>query len=114
MVKESISLSLFSNSRAKLNIVRPNINNLDKAKQSRSLVPNLIHSLYAASMTLLFNAFQKGRSYDVNLFTVHDCFATTCNNVPHLLNSLKDVYIIYKDSKYIEIFDINIINFIKS
>jgi len=112
--KKSISLSVFSYTKATLNIVKSNNKTLDKIKQSRSLMPNLIHSLDAASMTLLFNAFSKNSDNDVNLFSVHDCFATTSNNVPLLMSTLKDVYIsIYKDSKYIQTFYLNIINTIK-
>lgn len=115
LVKESISLSVFSFSKNRLNIVKTNKELFDKNKQTRAFMPNLIHSLDAASMTLLEKkkSFHKARDSNVNLYTVQDCFATTANNVPLLLNTLKDVYItLYKYCKYMQKFDSNFIEYI--
>lgn len=111
LVKESISLSVFSHSRRRLNITKTNKNKLDKKKQIRAFMPNLIHSLDAASMTLMFKSFHKLSKKNVNLFTVHDCFATTANNVPYLLSTITQVYMFfYKDWNYMIQFDENMIN----
>lgn len=99
LVKESISLEVFSYSNSKLNLTKTHPNKFDKKKQKRAFMPNLIHSLDAASMTLTFKTFQKSTHSDVNIFTIHDCFATTANNVPYLLSSLIAVFIsLYKDA----------------
>lgn len=89
---------------------------IDKRKQKLALMPNLVHSLDAASMALLYVAFNRQvRSEAVNFYGVHDCFAVTSPNVSTLIHTLKGVYTsIYSDIKYIKKFDENIIKFINS
>ena len=71
-------------------------------KQRRSLRPNLVHSLDATSIALLYNNISK----EVSLYTIHDCFAVTANNVPMLVNKLKLVYIaMYSSTNYLAEFD---------
>jgi DNA-directed RNA polymerase len=65
-------------------------------------MPNIIHSLDATTIALLYKDWQKIGC----LYTVHDCFATTANLVPLLINSLKFVYIrLYSDTDYLIQFD---------
>lgn len=66
--------------------------NLDKKKQVTSLMPNLIHSLDAASLMLLCEKFFNLYKNNVSIFTVHDCFATTSDKVNNLLIILRSVY----------------------
>ena len=75
-------------------------------------MPNLVHSLDAASLALLLDSyFNDGLQ---NIFTVHDCFAVTANNVPNLIKIIKLVYIkIYSDNLYLETFDNAIIESIR-
>lgn len=74
----------------------------DLKKQKRALMPNIIHSLDATTIALLYKDWQNIGC----LYTVHDCFATTANLVPLLINSLKFVYIrLYSDTDYLIQFD---------
>jgi DNA-dependent RNA polymerase len=93
-------------------------NKINKTKQMRALMPNLIHSLDAASLSLIVNMFFNCRSSDsegMNFFSIHDCFAVTANNVLNLINFIKLVYIkIYSEDSYLKKFDQGIIDNIKS
>jgi DNA-directed RNA polymerase len=65
-------------------------------------MPNLIHSLDAASLALLIDFFFKENKSN-NFYSVHDCFSVTCNNVSNLTNILKAVYIdIYSKESYLK------------
>lgn len=90
---------------------------INKAKQIRALMPNLIqlHSLDATSLALLTeNFFNCSNSKVKNLYTIHDCFAVTGNNVEILINIIKFVYVqIYSDNNYLRKFDEGIIESIK-
>jgi DNA-directed RNA polymerase len=82
----------------------------------RALMPNLIHSLDAASLSLLidkyFNAYNNETK---NIFAIHDCFGTTCNNMKYVIDSLKLIYIsIYADKKYLRELDDNMIHHIQN
>ena len=90
---------------------------INKRKQIRALMPNLIHSLDGASLCLLINMFYQDKnnfSKKINFFAIHDCFATTANNVTTLIKLIKLVYIkIYSEDSYLETFDKGIVNIIK-
>jgi hypothetical protein len=96
-----------------------NLNTLDKKqindkKQIRALMPNLIHSLDAASLALLIDMFFKEDKSN-NFYSVHDCFAVTCNNVSNLTNILKAVYTnIYSKESYLKELDESYLFFIKT
>nr|ADO51613.1 rnapol [Moniliophthora roreri] len=88
-------------------------NKTNKAKQIRALMPNLIHSLDAASLALIVDAYFKENKIN-NFFAIHDCFAVTPNNIEELIKKIKLVYIkIYCDNNYLKDFDKAIIDNIK-
>lgn len=64
----------------------------DKHKQMRALMPNLIHSLDATSMFLIYEEFTKNYGDIVNLYTIHDCFATTADKGEKLLIHIKSIH----------------------
>lgn len=80
-------------------------NNFYPGKQNRSLMPNLIHSLDASSLALLIdNLFKEKPS--TNFYSVHDCFAVTCNNVQRIMNLLKVIYYnTYSKDQYLRQFN---------
>ena len=87
---------------------------INKSKQIRALMPNLIHSLDAASLSLIVDMFFIKSDNNINFFSIHDCFAVTANNVSKLIKIVKLVYIkIYSDDSYLKKFDLGIINSIK-
>ena len=88
---------------------------VNKPKQIRALMPNLIHSLDATSLALLTENFFNYSNSDIkNLYSIHDCFAVTGNNIQTLINFIKFVYVqIYSENNYLRKFDEGIIESIK-
>lgn len=79
-------------------------------------MPNLVHSLDAASMILLYYSLKKTLSKEnyINFYSVHDCFGVTADKVELLITLIRNIYIdIYSDNKYIETFDKDVIDNIK-
>lgn len=92
----------FNHQKITLNLRVTDRNKLDKNRQIRSFMPNLIHSLDAASLTLLYNKFLKISS-DKLFFSIHDCFGVTASNVDNLKIMLASVYTeIYSDTIYLK------------
>ena len=80
---------LYSKDLLTINILdKKNFNN---RKQIRSLMPNLVHSLDAASLGILIDNFFK-EDKNKNFYAIHDCFAVTCNNVNLIYELLKLSY----------------------
>ena len=71
-------------------------------------MPNLIHSLDASSLTLLIdNLFKENPS--INFYSVHDCFAVTCNKVQKIMDILKVIYYnTYSKDQYLRQFDTDV------
>ena len=110
---EAIRLKPFKFRKNTFNIKVKN-NKINKNKQIRALMPNLIHSLDAASLCLIVNMFTQYKSNKINFFAIHDCFAVTANNIVNLIKIIKLVYIkIYSEDSYLKRFDEGIINSIK-
>jgi DNA-directed RNA polymerase len=87
---------------------------LNTNKQKRALMPNLVHSLDAASLCLVIESYFKENN-NINFYSIHDCFAVPCNKVSLLTELLKSAYcIIYSDSKYLVQFNENFLSKIKS
>lgn len=80
-------------------------------------MPNLIHSLDASSLALLVKYFRDLKNKDkqiFNFYSIHDCFASTANNVSTLLEFTLVVYkLLYFDDKYLINFHKGIIDQIK-
>lgn len=78
-------------------------------------MPNLVHSLDAATMLLLYYSLRSGNKNNyVNFYSVHDCFGVTADNVDLLITLIKKIYIeIYSDNKYIQDFDDDIVKHIR-
>src|SRR5699024_8529103 len=89
-----------------------NKNKLNNPKQIRAFMPNLVHSLDGASLALLLDSYLDNCK---SIYTVHDCFAVSANNVSNLLELLKLTYIkIYSDETYLIKLDKGIIDNIKN
>lgn len=68
-------------------------------------MPNLIHSLDAASLALLAEYHFNCENIN-NFYAIHDCFAVTANNIESLIKYLKLVYIrIYSEDDYLRNLD---------
>jgi len=96
-----------------LNLTVLNKNQFNKNKQKIALMPNIVHYLDAASLCLVIVNYFK-QIYNVNFYSIHDCFAVPCNKVNNLIGLLKIAYcIIYSDNKYLLEFDSNFRSTIK-
>lgn len=79
-------------------------------------MPNLIHSLNATSLSLLFHEFYDLYSCtDVQFFSVHDCFGTTCDKIFRLKTILASVYTdLYSSEPYLLKYDKQVLDSIES
>lgn len=105
-------------SKIKLNLKVTDKNKFDQNKQIRSLMPNLIHSLDATSLSLLYAEFISHFSHEkmhTQFFSIHDCFGTTCEKVFVLKTILPSVYTnLYSSDPYLQKFYKNILDNIES
>lgn len=68
-------------------------------------MPNLVHSLDATTLILLFHSFyleKRKIEKTLNFYSVHDCFDVTANDVDTLIRLIRNVYInIYSEKRYL-------------
>lgn len=106
---KSTTITPFMYSKVKLTLKTSLKGKFDKNKQVRALMPNLIHSLDSTSLSLLFESFSKSYNDNVQFFSIHDCFGTTCEKVFILKTILASVYIdLYSTDPYLIKFDSNV------
>lgn len=85
----------------------------DKNRQIRSLMPNLIHSLDATSLALLYEKFSYS-FVNPQFFSVHDCFGTTADKIFWLKTLLASIYTdIYINDQYLIKLDEHLLYLIK-
>ena len=100
--QEELGIKAFSFLKTRYTFKKYIKGSFDLKKQKRATMPNLIHSLDGSTIALLYKDFRKIG----HLYTVHDCFATTANNVPFLMDILKSVYLkLYSSVDYLTQFD---------
>lgn len=110
LTKKTRSATPFINSKSKITL-QYFTDELDRRKQVDSLMPNLVHSLDATSLCLLYDAFSKSYKSHPQFYCVHDCFASTADKIENLKNLLASVYTnLYLDNQYLIEFDQNIID----
>ena len=96
---KDVRIKPFSYNNISFSLKTINYNKLDKKKQTVALMPNLIHSLDAASLAILIDKFfnNPNSSKIKNIYAIHDCFSSTANNMKFIICTLKLIYIsIYK------------------
>jgi DNA-directed RNA polymerase len=102
-------------SKVKINLQTTVKDKFDKEKQKRALMPNLIHSLDASSMSMLHKYFLAFYNDKTQLYSVHDCFGTTCDKVFLFKTMLASVYTdIYSSDQYLVKFDKYILDYIEN
>jgi DNA-directed RNA polymerase len=112
--KKTIRVKPFIYTKNVLNLTVAIKDKFNESKQKTALMPNLVHSLDAASLGLVIENYFKVID-NKNFYSIHDCFAVPCNNAKLLTNLIKSAYcILYTDNKYLLDFDVNFINSIKN
>jgi hypothetical protein len=101
LVEEEQSIPAFSFVKSRYTFKKYLKEEYDLDKQRRAIRPNLIHSLDATTIAMLYNNMT-----NKDCFFVHDCFAVTANHVPYLIKKLKLVYLkLYSSNSYLKEFD---------
>ncbi|RKF57508.1 putative DNA-directed RNA polymerase [Golovinomyces cichoracearum] len=100
--------------RKSVSLVKPIKNKISLRKQNTSIIPNLVHSLDASHVTLIVKKLIL-LDKNINLATIHDCFATNPNHINFLNHHIKYAFLnIYADKNYIKEFHMYILDYLKS
>jgi hypothetical protein len=92
-----------------------NSKKIDARKQSNALMPNLVHSLDSTTIVLLKYHIDKHTGKNTSMYTIHDCFAVTADQVMNLVILIRSIYTkLYSEERYIEHFDNSVINNLKA
>ena len=76
---------------------------LDYSSIKTGLMPNFIHSLDASNIHMLINLIIQLQIKNMNLYTIHDCFATDYKNIALLEILIKKSFTdIYFNKKYLD------------
>ena len=114
---KNIKVKPFAYTKNLLNLTIKDKDNFNELKQKAALMPNLVHSLDAATLCLVvinyFNQFSKDGDQK-NFYSIHDCFAVPCNKVKIIVKLLKLAYsTLYSSNHYLLEFNHNFILNIK-
>lgn len=73
---------------------------IDKVSQQSAFMPNLIHSMDGSTITLLSKRL---KTLGIkNIYTIHDCFATTADNVSIINELVREAFCeIYSDERFL-------------
>jgi DNA-directed RNA polymerase len=113
-MKEEKLNSSFLGRRRLLTILEPLKDKVNLRKQNQSIVPNIVHSFDAGNIAILVKQLLSNENY-INLFTIHDCFATSANDVQLMKFQVRFAFmLLYSKKQFIEAYHEFIINYIKN
>lgn len=93
--------SLFS--KLRLGSVSLPLNKMDSISNRIAFMPNFIHSMDSTNIQLLIKNYKDKKQENINLFTIHDCFATTPNYMKDLNRDVRLAFLmIYFQGDYIK------------
>nr|QWO71442.1 RNA polymerase [Termitomyces titanicus] len=111
---EQKNTNVFFKKRKRGSIVNLPINKIDKLANKIAFMPNFIHSMDSANVQLLIKNLIIKNEF-INLFTIHDCFASTPETMRLLNFEVRRAFaMIYFDQNYIYIMHRNFLNQIRS
>lgn len=114
LTTKNTTITPFMYSKTKITLKQSIAGSYEKNKQIRAFMPNLIHSLDASSLNLLYDEFHKLWD-NTQFYSIHHCFGTTCDKIFALKTILASVYTeIYSKEPYLLKLDENIWHFIES
>lgn len=80
----------------------PIYDSINLVRQNGAIVPNIVHSFDAANIAILVDGLLCNK-IDMNLLTVHDCFATNANNVDLMVTKVKLAFLyLYLNRNFVE------------
>lgn len=86
---------------------------LDSKKQEQAIIPNIIHSLDANHLINIINSARLENFSPI--ISVHDCFGTLPNKMPHLEYRVrKEFILLYSQDNFLSLFHKTLINSIKN
>ncbi|RDI76668.1 hypothetical protein Vi05172_g13348 [Venturia inaequalis] len=113
MKTKATSITPFTYSKMKLHFLITS-SSFDKDKQSNAFMPNLIHSLDATTLALLYDKLSDNFT-NPPFFSIHDCFGTTAYKLYILKTLLASIYTdLYIEDQYLVNLDNTILNTIKT
>ena len=83
-------------------------------KQNEGIIPNIVHSMDAANVSLLLNSILNFNN-NINVITVHDCFGTQANFIDLLSLEVKLAFLnIYSKQNFVEEYHNFIISYLEN
>jgi len=82
-------------------------------KQNEGIMPNLVHSFDASNIALLIKSLLNDQK-NINLLTIHDCFATSANDVDLMVFQVKLAFLqLYSNNNFVDSYHNFILEYIK-
>jgi len=104
---ENIKIALVSSilgNRKSITISTPNKNKINLKKQNEGIIPNIVHSLDASNIALLIKELIENQN-NINILTIHDCFATNGNNVELMILQVKLAFLLlYSNNEFVKLY----------
>lgn len=107
-----VSISLFGKTKKMVVREADNLINLDNAKQTQAIIPNIIHSLDASHLMKIIKKANKDNFKPI--ISIHDCFGTLPSLMKQLEQRVKMEFInLYSQSQFLNNFHQRFIQNIK-
>jgi DNA-directed RNA polymerase len=78
--------------RSQTTIRKPIKDQINLKKQNEGIVANVTHSFDASNISLLIKSLLETQN-NINILTIHDCFATNANNVDIMAFHVKQAFV---------------------
>jgi DNA-directed RNA polymerase len=99
--------------RKSITIQKPIKEKINLRKQNEAIVPNIVHSFDASNISLLIKELIKNNN-NINILTIHNCFATHANNVELMRYHVKLAFLLlYFNNNFINYYHNFIIDYVK-